>query len=746
MTINPVGETIWLFLALVVLFLWGIILPIKGKTLHPRRRLALRALRASLFLLLGLILLRPTLIMLQKERFAGTVLFLVDVSRSMQVADGPGGNTRFGTMGQLLQANGRELRHLAEQVEVRAYSFGRDLLSLPMSDGLFHLPPGPAEPESALSWALEELAQREAGRRILAVVVLSDGAQQANPPRDTPLQVAVNQYQRAGVPVFAVPFGEPRGAGRLTDIAVDNLLVPPAAVVDNEVIVSATVAVEGFPGKTLTVELWSEGPGQGERLASAEFTARSLSHQETVRLSFVPKSPGDLKLVVHIPPQPGENIPQNNTRSAILPVTRGGLRLLIVESFPPRPEFAFLRRALARGNQWELDVVLLDVRGKPEQLRELHEHLSTRDYQLLLIGNVPAWIVDTADWKLIVQKVYEGCGLIMVGGMWSFGPGGYADSPLADILPVRMSHLEIQRVDEPPRADVHLPGPIRLMPAGAHTVDFVFAGEETTPENPDVWSKLPPLDGSNKFEGIKPAAQVLLQTPERQPIVVYQPAGKGRVVAIGVDSTWRWALAGYRQFFERFWRQVVNFAANKEALRRGPLWIDLPQRSLAPGARADFSVRHEWTNQEAGELRFVAHLSGGGDSIALQPAEGGQSLRGSFEAPKLPGDYWIRVEAQRGGTMVESAQARFLVEDRDRELENPAADWTLLQHLAEATGGEVVRPEDFARLIQQLSRRTEELEATLEIRTPLWDKWPWLAAIVLLAAGEWYLRRRWGLV
>ncbi len=746
MTVEPVTGNTWIALGLVILLLWGVILPIKAVKLPWQRRLILKGLRGCLFAIVVILLLRPSLVFLKPERFAGSVIFLVDASRSMQVADGPAGATRYETLSKLFHTNRRFIDDLTKQLTVRSYSFGQELQLLRTVDGQLQLPPEPLEPESALSWALQEIAFREAGQRLLAVVVLTDGAQRAAPPRDTPVQVAISQYQRLGIPIYAVPFGEPRGAGRFCDVVVDNLLVPSAAVVDNEVEVSVSVLVEGLPGRKLPVELWAEGPGQGELLSSTQLIASSVSHQETIRLSFTPKVAGELKLVVHIPPQPGETILQNNTRAAVLPVTRGGLRLLLVESFPPRPEFAFLRRVLTRGDLWELDVILLDARGIPHQLKELHRQLSTRDYQVFLLGNVPAWIVDQADWQLIVKKVLDGAGLIMIGGAWSFGPGGYADSPLADILPVRMSHLEIQRIDEPPRADVHLSGPLYLVPASAGLAELLFGQGESGGSSRDIWSKLPPLEGSNKFEGVKPAAQVLVQTPAGQPIVAYQPAGKGRVMAIGVDSTWRWALGGYKEFFERFWRQLISFVANKEALRRGPLWIELPKRLMAPGIEVDFLVYHELPEEEAENLQLLAEVAGLESSVALEAQPAQNVWRGSFSAPQAAGDYWIKVQARRGETIVETAQARFLVEERDIELENPAADWTMLQHLAVATEGEVIRVDDFARLIRQLQEKTQELEATLEVRMPLWDRWPWLVAAILLAVSEWYLRRRWGLV
>ena len=49
-------------------------------------------------------------------------------------------------------------------------------------------------------------------------------------------------------------------------------------------------------------------------------------------------------------------------------------------------------------------------------------------------------------------------GLIMLGGYHSFGPGGFRDSPLADVLPVNIGPAQRQGFGEPLREDVQLRG------------------------------------------------------------------------------------------------------------------------------------------------------------------------------------------------------------------------------------------------------------------------------------------------
>lgn len=669
----------------------------------------------------------------------------MDDSRSMQVMDGPNGTPRFEAMRQLLRSHEAELARIADAVELRAYTFGRELTPIPLADGQFQLRAAPDQPESALAWAVEEALRREAGRRVVSLVILSDGAQRASDIRDVPLQAVAAQLEQQEIPVFGVLFGEPRGRGRFSDISIDTLRAPATAVVDNEVVLSATLHAEGFQGRQIPVELWAENPEGGQLLDSANVDVTGVSQEFPLKLTFAPKTPGELKLVLRVPHQPGETIAQNNSRATILRVTKGQVRVLVVDSFPPRPELAFLRRALTQGTQLEIDILTLDPRGDASQVAALRHQLTAQDYQALILGNVPGWIVDKNDWETVRRKVIDGVGLLMIGGLWSFGPGGYADTPLGEILPVRMSHLEIQRIDEPPRTDVHIPGPLKVQPTAEGAAHPMLAAPQLGANISAVWNRLPPLDGANKFESLKPAAQVLLETPEHQPILVYQPVGKGRVAALAVDSTWRWALGGYQDFFRHFWRTVVTFLANKEAVREGQVWIDLAERVVRPKAQLNFSVGSNLEN-EAGEVAFSAQIKETGENIPLQKDAGETSLRGTGLAPETPGDYTIVVEARRGTELVEAAAARFVVIDQEAELENPAADPTVLQLLAGSTGGELVRPEEFSRILDRLVKHTHQLEATLEARQPVWDRWPWLIGVLGLMGLEWFLRRRWGLV
>ena len=101
----------------------------------------------------------------------------------------------------------------------------------------------------------------------------------------------------------------------------------------------------------------------------------------------------------------------------------------------------------------------------------------------------------------------------MLGGYHSFGPGGFRDSPLADVLPINIGPAQRQSFGEPLREDVHLPGPVRMRPAAPlglrHPmmqigVRIDSQGRRRSSRQArlptQIWTKLPPLDGANLIE------------------------------------------------------------------------------------------------------------------------------------------------------------------------------------------------------------------------------------------------------
>lgn len=125
--------------------------------------------------------------------------------------------------------------------------------------------------------------------------------------------------------------------------------------------------------------------------------------------------------------------PANNQGLAVVQI-QGDPRLLVVSGDPQSP----LGEALASG--LELDVDLTDAGGLPANAAELAA------YDGIVLENLAAYDLSEAQLSFLSFAVRElGIGLVCIGGRNAYGPGGYAGTPLEEVLPIS-SEIKQKRV------------------------------------------------------------------------------------------------------------------------------------------------------------------------------------------------------------------------------------------------------------------------------------------------------------
>ena len=119
---------------------------------------------------------------------------------------------------------------------------------------------------------------------------------------------------------------------------------------------------------------------------------------------------------------------------------------------------------------------------------------------------------------------------------------------------------------------------------------------------------------------------------------------------------------------------------------------------------------------------------------------------GSFFAHQRPlgaGVYRATAEVRQEGKAPVFATASVLVGGADTEMADPRLNVRVLQRIAAASGGRVIETGDIAALPGQL--RAAVPAAIIVARRDLWHNGWSFAALVLLLAAEWLLRRQWGM-
>ncbi|MDN5343921.1 MAG: hypothetical protein PWQ18_32 [Clostridia bacterium] len=243
------------------------------------------------------------------------------------------------------------------------------------------------------------------------VVLLSDG-------RDTSNEAvtAARQLAQAGIRVDIVPAGRPGE----DDLRLEGLELPVRAYPGEkntlELVVTASQAVTA----TLVIER------DGELVASREVALQAGPNRLAFPLEAGPA--GLHRYRVRLASLNGDTIIANNEAGAIQEVL-GPPRVLLVAA--DNREAVPLREALRATGQVEVEIAT--PAGVPADLA------GWARYSAVFLVNVPAYALGQKSMEQLEAYVRDGGGgLVMTGGPDSFGPGGYAGTPVEKALPVKM--------------------------------------------------------------------------------------------------------------------------------------------------------------------------------------------------------------------------------------------------------------------------------------------------------------------
>ena len=421
-------------------------------------------------------------------------------------------------------------------------------------------------------------------------------------------------------------------------------------------------------------------------------------------------------------------------------------------------EQKFIRRSLDESPDIELDYEQLNLKQRDRWPVNLSSRLRLEDYDVFVIGDLDARAVRTEDWQTITQLVDDGRGLMMYGGYHSFGPGGYSDTPLSNVLPIEMNRFEREPDPaEETRTDRHLEGELVMLPDANQPHPVMYLASES--ENEPTWRELKPLRGANKFERVKERTTVIARSNRGDPLLVASTYVTGRVLAFAGDSTYRWYKYGKPDVHRRFWRQAILWLARRDKQQANSVFIDLPQRRFQSRREVRFITG---LTDEVGDtvidatLRATLTLPDGQTQEIPLSRNGDPTTNGSVgvvSETEAAGDYRITVEAFDGDQPITSTYREFTVEKKDFELSDPAANPGLLEMLAGMTsrvGGRVVAPEQLPSLLNTIKANPPkdqiETQSKWQLGDSAGDAWGYFGLLVGLLVVEWFLRKRWGLV
>ncbi len=258
--LQPRIEPIWPWPVVVVVSVLLLVIVLRSyrqRVAHLSRgtRFWLLGLRTVAALLLIWAMFRPSLVLTETDERAGQVVFVHENSRSLDLADGSGGLTRWETILKTLSDNQDLLDQIKEKVEVVHYEFNSEITQVDK-------PSSAADGEmTAIGHALEYLTRTLQPEVVTGVFLFSDGAQRALPPFDIDPRGAVRQYRAAhNAPIHTIGVGSSSLTDSTMDQIAEDLKVNPTVFEKNQVLVGANIRALGVANRDLTVKLMVEDP------------------------------------------------------------------------------------------------------------------------------------------------------------------------------------------------------------------------------------------------------------------------------------------------------------------------------------------------------------------------------------------------------------------------------------------------------------------------------------------------------
>ena len=603
---------------------------------------------------------------------------------------------------------------------------------------------------SALGKSLEDLAARHASSHLAGLVVVSDFDQNSGP---APLAPA----KRLGIPIFTVGVG-PEAA---VDISVD-LQAPLLMKKAERATLTAVVRSTGLKGQSVTVRLTARKLGVAENAVEqtipiGEKTITLEEQLQPVEFPFEPTETGRFIFTAAIDPQSAEVVQQNNRAEREANIRDDFLRLMFVE-YEPTWEWRFIKEVFHRDPLVGIRGFRTYLRSADPKVRQTNElFLPTLTpprseffaNDVIFLGDLPQSALSTRFCEMVKEFVGTfGGGLVILSGP-RFGPGQLAGTPLGEMLPVI--------VDPDGRARDQREFQLELTPE-ASQYDFMQLGGSTA-EHQKAWRNLGQLPWYQPVQRMSPFGTILAAHPtdktvdqkSPQPLIAVRKYGKGEVIYVAFNESWRLRRRYGELYFRQFWGQMIHRLGLSHALGSQKRFVVRTDRQqYQADDKVQLTVEAFDANFEPlGEENFpaqrlTAELFRPGKNAdgtdQTQPLTISALREGLFEA-RIPvfdgGEYRVRVTDP---ITKEPTEAFFQVTSLSAERRSAVRNVSLQNQIAATTGGRSYSLATADQLLKDFQPQ-QRVESSLQVIS-LWDTWLCFGLVLALMFGEWLLRKR----
>jgi hypothetical protein len=755
-----------------------------------RRRTLLAIMRGFVLLLLTLVLAEPRLEATIRQTPRSLLLVLFDGTESMGFKDKLTGESASEMAKVIKDENGRPivniedvsrleliqkvlsnkqnrlLSDLSKQYRVRAYVMDDEVRELNLNkddvatdqsldqvDVPFMVSQVKAQGRAtAIGAAIDDLGRRHR-RHVAGAIIFSDFDQNAG--RD-----AVVAAEGLRVPFYTVGVG-PR---EVVDLSVE---LQSALVMkkDEDSEVTVHIRQSGLTGRMARVQLLGRRLGSttdSEAQANAvpiappktvEITGETLS----VNIPFTPGIEGRYLLVARVEPFEDEVLTENNSAEREVTVHDDALKLLFVE-YEPTWEWRFIKEVFHRDKLVGREGFRTFLRSADFKVRRTNDLFLETLVQprsaffandVIFLSDVPADMLSDHFQQMLHEYVYDfGGGLVVMAGP-RFGPGALSQTKVAGMLPVVVDPAgRIRQGDFVPQ-----------FTPKTSLYAFMQLGSANDPaENRKAWANLGRLPWYQPVLRVDPRADVLAVHPvdkcvdneTPQPLIAARKYGKGEVIYLGFNETWRLRKRYGEKYYRQFWGQMINRLGLGRALgAQKRFQVNTDRKTYEAGDKVRLTVEAYNENfQKLDADKLEARLITESDS-GLSGDGGGATVTTDLIIPLRDSSFYeANVSVYTAGkhrllvrdpVTREEFEVNFKVAPVTLERRSAVRDFKLQQDLASITGGKSYELHQISTLAADLKAQPIT-ELTVE-KSELWNQLLVLILVPLLLLTEWMVRK-----
>lgn len=665
-----------------------------------------------------------------------TLAILIDQSGSMAQRDGGIDNSgqamsRFDALSRTWLSTER-INQIRQIADVQVIGFDQQIQ--PRSNPL-------ATPAGTATHLYEALQKTDAD----ATLLLTDG-------HDTTRRgsAAWTDTDKPGR-VFAVPVGATRSA---PDASLQAWADSDRLFEDQPTTITASIRHTRMQGRRAVVELIHNGEPIERRPITLDQTEQLITFDISPALA-----PGKTVEAHHYSARlellgTDEAYPENNAEDVFVQVTRGRVRVLLIEG-EPYWDTRSLARLLGAHPRFDLTAVY----GFGDERRSLllgEESQAQSDpatdldaFDVVVLGRRVERLVDEGFAGRLDGFVRSGGAVVFARGE-PFGRGAAEGRALLE----GVSAISPVSWGEPI---------VRGMRVRLGDADDGDRGPLADLDDSAVLSRMPGMLAATRIEGRKSASLVLLEQQDvdgGQPMAALATlrVGSGVSMAVLTEGLWRWELLpgiddndpAVDSVYGLFWVRAMQWLVSGGAFLPGQdIALEADRLGVEPGEPVNLRISTRYVEQAGLDLRL--EVTGPGpdarpQAVTLEPGQSPDTYNAAF-TPTEPGVYNFALTAPGRSDLIAPDQpltTRIAVVDRSPELRDTSAKPELLKRLTESTGGQCLELDEVEPLIDYLQtlQRARGIDDIVDYDFNTWPVFLWLAGCFGL---EWLIRRRSGL-